>query len=271
MATYGKTTSSRQTASVAFKQSLRQIIDNCIRTYFSGTLGREPDIVNIVMSLIYLESSFRPDAIGPAIPLSASSSARDYWNSSAIASILKSATPQQRANIEQGLRAWGLMQCMGWNVVRGASKAGGGKQEIERHRPDLAPRLTVAPGESIEAKYYGEANVENQILAGLVILESKYKAVRPSGNGFRIGRLTFSTKMPAAVAAYLGLGARDVRTGITPEQYANSICYGRAYEIANNGASPTGYVPTANPTPSQSTKGPSRTAASGHNQVTVGC
>lgn len=267
---YTNTTVQRTSTDVGFKQSLRQILDNLINAYFSSTLGREPDIVNIVMSLIFLESSFKPEAVGKPIPLSKSYVARDYANSSPILSLRPSASQAQLSNIDEGLRAWGLMQCMGWNVVRGASKAAG-RQEIERNRPDLAGRLTVAPGESIRAKYYGHANIENQLLAGLVILESKYKAVRTTPTGFAIGSLTFASKMPAAIAAYLGLGARDVVTGITPQQYANSICYGRSYQIANNGASPTGYTPRSNPSAVQVAQGPVITVASNNTKNTVGC
>lgn len=264
-------TSSQPTSSVSFKQSLRQIITNSISTYFSATLGREADIVNIVMSLIYLESSFRVTAIGKSIPIAVSSSARDYWNSSAVSCARATASAQQLANLQEGLQAWGLMQCMGWNLVRGGSIAGRGKQVIEAVRPDLAARLCVNPGESIRAKYYGEAGLENQILAGLVILESKYKAVKGSGTNFTIGVLSFSAKMPAAVAAYLGLGTKDVVTGITPQQYSNSICYGKAYQTANNGSAPAGNQAAANPSAQETKSGPVITAASGNNQAPKGC
>jgi hypothetical protein len=258
-------------SSVSFKQTLRQIVTNSINTNFLATLGKEADIVNIVMSLMYLESSMRPTAIGKSIPIAVSSSARDYWNSSAVSCLRPTATQQQLANLQEGLQAWGLMQCMGWNLVRGASIAGGGKQVIESARPDLAAALCVNPGESIRAKYYGEPNIGNQIMVGLIILESKYKAVKGSGNTFTIGKLTFSSKISAAVAAYLGLGPKDVVTGITPQQYSNSICYGSAYKAANSAAAPSGSGSQSNPSAQQTASGPVTTPASGQNQVPPGC
>lgn len=265
---YTRTTSSQSSASTGFKQALRQVISETINSYFSGTLGQEPDIVNIVMALCYRESSFRPNQPGPVLPLADSSIARDYWNSPVIVAARQNATPQQLANINEGLRAWGVMQVGGWNVVRGASKAGGGKTEIEKARPDLAGQLMVGPGESIRAKYDGETNLRTQVQAGLVMLESKWKQVKGSGISWKIGNFTFNSRISGAVAAYLGLGARDVVTGLTPQAYANSIVYGQAYQIANNGASPTGYQSASN---APAGSGPAVTAASGNNQVPAGC
>ena len=269
MTTSAFSRSVQSSIATGFKQSLRQTIDSTIKSNFAGTLGSEKDIVNIVMALCQRESSMRADAAGISLPLAKSYIARDYWNSPAITSALKAAGPQEYSNISEGLRAWGVMQVGGWNLVRGASQ--NGKTEIEVARPDLASQLLVKPADSISAKYNGEANVQNQVLAGLVMLESKYKAVKGSGISWKIGNFTFNSRITGAVAAYLGLGAKDVVTGITPQQYANSIVYGQSYQLANNGAAPSGnrYVTNANVAASQA--GPAVTVASGNNQTPVGC
>jgi hypothetical protein len=243
------------------------MIASLLAQNFANTLNREPDIVNIVMALIFKESFFNVAAAGPVLSSTNSSTARAYQGYSAIKAALAGASPQVTANINQGLRAWGMMQCMGLNVVRGAGPAG--KCEIEVARPDLAGQLLVNPGDSISAKYQGQANINNQLLAGLVILESKYKIVKGSGNACTVGKMTFGSKIAATVAAYLGLGSHDTATGITPQSYSDSICYGSAYQTANGSSS--GYTHSTNPTPQQAQAGPPITKASGNNQVPTGC
>lgn len=249
--------------SYANKQDIRQRLVDNIQLNFSATIGKEKDIVNIMMALIQLESSFRPDAAHLTCEPSISSGARDYWNSSVIQKKLVGADAVTFNNLRQGLRAWGLMASMGWNQVKGAS--GSGKCEIELQRPDLAPSLIVLPGDSISAKFDGVANIDNQLTVGLIMFESKYTKVAPR----LVASGKYSDKLTAAVSAYLGLGARDVRTGITPEAYASSIIRGQAYKIANGFDSP-GAVITAS-TPTQTVSGPVTTAASGQNQVPPGC
>lgn len=270
MTAVASSASSKPSSSTSWQQVVRQYIDELIKEYFSGTLGKVNDITNIVMALIYKESTFRPNTPGPTLSLTNSSIARDYWNSPAITSARGKAPygSQQAANINEGLRAWGLMQCGGWNLVRGASKAGGGKTEIEKARPDLAPQLMVGPGESIQAKIDGEQNARLQILAGLIMLESKWKQTHGSGLNWKIGRLTFNSQISGAVAGYLGLGRVDTKTGITPQAYSNSIVYGSAYKVANNGASSVGYQSASN---NSSQKVAVATEASGKTQVTAGC
>ncbi len=262
-------TSQKPTQSVTWDQTVTDLITNHLNTHFSSTLAKETDIVNIVRALMFLESSGRGDAAGPSLPLASSSIARDYWNSPTIVSARQSANQIQLANIQQGLRAWGLMQVGGWNLIRGATA--GGKTEIEVSRPDLASQLMLNPGDSLSAVYGNPAEASRQILAGLVMLESKYKRVTGSGIEWKIGRFTFNSRISGSVAAYLGLGAKDVVTGITPQQYANSIVYGDAYKRANGKESPFKQS-ASNPSAQRTRNGPSvTTGGSGRNKVPVGC
>jgi hypothetical protein len=133
----------------------------------------------------------------------------------------------------------GLTQVMGWNIIRGASKSG--KCLIESARPDLAGRLCVSPGDSVAAKLKGSANIENSILAGLVVLESKYKTGYAK-NGYwavKIGNQerVFPSRISAAVSMYLGMGLKDA-AGTTPTSYAQEIIGGIAYSKANGSVSP---------------------------------
>jgi hypothetical protein len=257
-------TAAATAASTSYKQTLRSLISSNLSQYFSSTLAQEADMANIFMALIYTESSFNSSAIGPQLSPSTSSIAKDYWSSTPIQNILSTGTAQQRANAAQGLSALGLCQVMGLYFVRGSSKASG-KQTLEASSNPAAQTLLVNPGDNIEALILGDANISKQILAGLIILESKYKIVKGSGNSFSIGNIGFTSKISAAVAGYLGVGKADAN-GTTPQQYAYNIVRGPKYQIANNGSS--GYVASANGATGSS---PIITVASGGTQVPVGC
>lgn len=249
------------------KQVVRQLLTNNLKTYFAGTLNKQYDIVNICMAIIQLESSFNFKATGPQIP-ETSRSARDYLQSSPIATLLPRALGNQLLNIQDGRRAWGLMQCMGWNLVKGASKASG-KQLIETSRPDLVGRLCVAPGESLSAKYYGPGNADNQILAGLVVLENKYKLAQPQGSSFKIGNVTAPSKIEAALYGYIGLGGTDLVTGLSSPSYVAQVYYGSKYKEANG---PGNTAPGSTQTAQQyAGTGPGFTVASGNTQFPPGC
>jgi hypothetical protein len=238
-------TAAATAASTSYKQTLRSLISSNLSQYFSSTLAQEADMANIFMALIYTESSFNSSAIGPQLSPSTSSIAKDYWSSTPIQNILSTGTAQQRANAAQGLSALGLCQVMGLYFVRGSSKASG-KQTLEASSNPAAQTLLVNPGDNI-------------------ILESKYKIVKGSGNSFSIGNIGFTSKISAAVAGYLGVGKADAN-GTTPQQYAYNIVRGPKYQIANNGSS--GYVASANGATGSS---PIITVASGGTQVPVGC
>ena len=205
-----------------------------IETSFASTLGQVSDIVNIMASQIHFESHYNVDARGIQVSYNRGTTGYSYLNSSAVSYLLQTGTPTQKANIFEGLRGWGLGQVMGWNFVRGGGPSG--KCEIENSRPDLAGALCINPGDSIAAHASGVNNISTMVLAQLVLVESKYKNVQAVGGGFMSKgdayKRVFPTKIEAAVAAYLGLGAADGNR-TTPQAYAASICYGTSYKIAN--------------------------------------
>lgn len=219
---------------------VRNLLKQQIDSNFSATLGREPDIVNIVSALIYHESRFNVNAIGGTVSFSPGTGGGAYINSSAVKAILSDPglLPAQHTNIMNGLRAVGVMQVMGHYFVRGGAPSG--KTELERARPDLAAPLLVNPGVDIYSNILGESNLEKAITAGLIILESKYKAVSFGPNFFYIKgdryNRKFSSRMQGAVSGYIGLGKQD-RNGTTPEAYANAIIGGPSYVAANGAGS----------------------------------
>lgn len=253
-------------ANTSIKQSIRVIVKNTLESYFKDTLAKETDIENIVMALILTESSFNVEAIGPSIPVSKSSSARDYFNSGAVSNVYNKGNAQQMSNIEQGLRAWGLMQVMGWNFIKGGSIVGGGKTELQKARPDLT-QLLLNPGENIASKYLGEQNISNQILAGLAILESKWKAAKKVSGGWQIGKLIYADRMSCAVRGYIGLGDQDLGNGSSPATYVANIMYGNNYKSANGPSA----VYVASKSADQTKSGPPITVASGANATLPGC
>ena len=218
--------------SVVNVAKIKDVIKSQISLNFSGSLGREPDIINVVSSLIYRESSFNPNSVS-----STKITGKNYLNSSAINAILTSPslTGTQKANIEQGLVATGLMQVMGYSFVRKSNPSG--TSELERIRPELAAPLMVNPGESIRDHILGEANIGKQILAGLIILEGKYRLPQWNSAGyFSIKQDAFNrrfkSRLEGAVAAYIGLGRMD-GNGTTPESYIATIFGGDSYQRAN--------------------------------------
>lgn len=220
--------------STARVNNIRDKLGKLISQYFGGTLGREPDILNIVCALIYYESRFDTFAVSPKNPTRPGTFGAKFLANSAISSALASATPAQKNAIEQGLCAVGLMQVLGAYFIRGASPTG--QAELERLRSDLSSDLLVNPGESVFDKILGEDNIDKALKAGLIILESKYKISIPNGayymvKGDAYGR-RFPTKIAGAVAAYLGLGAADMNK-TTPEAYSNAIVGGNVYALAN--------------------------------------
>jgi hypothetical protein len=252
------------------KQNVKTIITNLLGQYFGSTLNRESNIANIVMAMVQQESSFSYNAVGPVISTAVSSGAKDYWNSQPIQNIIATGTPTQRSLVAQGLQAYGLLQCMGWNFIQGASKKNG-QTEIQVSRPDLASILCVPPGTDLTTLYQGAATASNQILAGLVMLESKYKHISQASGGWHYGNSSqyFTSKLAAAIGAYLGLGGYDRATGITPNQYVSNIVYGKMYTLAN-GSSSAGVA--SNPTGAPTTNsGQVVNIASGNNQTPPGC
>jgi len=252
------------------KQNVKTIITNLLGQYFTSTLNNESNIANIVMAMVQQESSFSYNAIGPVISTSVSSGAKDYWNSQPIQNLLATGTPTQKSLVAQGLQAYGLLQCMGWNFIQGASKKNG-QTEIQISRPDIASILCVPPGTDLTTLYQGQATASNQILAGLTILESKYKHISQTSSGWHYGNSSqyFSSKIAASIGAYLGLGGYDRATGMTPNQYVSNILYGKMYVLANGSAA--GGVSGNATSVATTSSGQVVNIASGNNQVPPGC
>lgn len=239
--------SSKPATSSALAQKVKGVVDSLVKQHFTSTLGTEPNIVEYVMGLIQFESGLRPGIKGPVVSevptarqAQGSSRARQYMDSESVKKIRETGDAQQRTNIQSGKVAHGLMQVMGWNIVRGGSSKSKRCEIEETGRADLIARLCVNAGDSIEAKLLGEANMENNVLAGLAILETKYLACRRKSGGWSAGGAVFSSRLGAAVGAYLGVGGRDLVTGITADQYVASILGGEAFRVANGSSAGNG-------------------------------
>jgi hypothetical protein len=215
---------------------VKDVVKKLIASSFPSTLGREPDILNIVSALIYKESSFNVNAVGKQVSRGPYTGGGAFLSSSAIRALLTDpgSTSTQINNVYTGLTAVGLMQVMGHYFIRGGSPSG--QTELQRSRPDLAAGLLVNPGDNIYTSILGEANIEKAITAGLIILESKYRLISTGDNYFYVKgdkyQRRFTTKLQGAVSAYLGLGAVDAN-GTAPEQYAATIMGGSSYVAAN--------------------------------------
>ncbi len=255
----------QQVASFTSKQEVRQKVTEFIKAHFANTLGQAPDIVNIFMALMQRESSFNPTAKGPAYGQSHVTKILGY---TAIKTKYAQGSALEKANITNAAAAFGLAQVTGYYCIKSCGP--GGKCELERLRPDICTPILIVAGGDVKSKLTGASTLDNQILAGLIVLEDKYKNVAPK----LVKSGKFSNRLTAAVAAYLGLGTSD-SLGTTPEAYANSIIRGSAYQIANNGFSPDGKALTASASGSAPNKksetGPVETIASGNNLSTAGC
>lgn len=217
------------------RSDARSIITDLASTKFRATIGSDPDIVNVFMALIYRESSFNPDPRRTPLGYFGSGS-KDFRGSSAYQNIASGTDPVAKQNMEDCNAALGLCQVLGFYFIQNSS-AKNGKNELERARPDLSSSLVIPAGSNVISFITGADNIEKAITAGMIILESKYKAATKIGSswgftGDKNGHL-FSSKLAAAIGAYLGLGTAD-QYGTTPEAYAASIVGGTSYTLANN-------------------------------------
>ena len=221
-----------------------------------------------MIALMQQESSLRPN--GPAGPLISdvtSSRARDYMNSPGVRKLDTTSTPLQRRNIQDGKRAHGIMQLMGWNIVRsGSAKAQ--KCEFEQlSRKDLAEQFLVNAGDSIVDKLSGEANLERNILGGLLLLESKWERCRAVSGGWSAGGDTFQTRLACAIGAYHGAAKPGTQLAELSRDYVTSVMGGRSYQaVMKGGAGQSSSVVTA----SAAASGPS-TNGGGNKGEVVGC
>jgi len=236
-------------ANEAIRQKLRSTTESVLKQYFGQTLNTVTGMSSIFMALMLKESQFNVNAeYATALSPYTSSGAADYYNSTVIQNILTPGNPsyslQKTYNEPEGRRAVGLTQVMGWNIVKGASKSG--KCLVEQFRPDLIGTLCISPGDSVRAKLAGEANITNSILAGLVVLESKYKAGYAKNGGWAIKlgsgssarELQFPSRIYSAVAGYLGYSSTGDANNTTYSGYANEIVGGSFYVAANGPSAP---------------------------------
>lgn len=272
------------TSSEVLRQKVRAVVTSTLDQHFKATLGTEPNIVNYVMALIYYESGTRPNQPGPyvsEVPTAkqkyGSSRARQYMASAGVKAILKDGDQRQKANLQSGKIAQGLMQVMGWNIVRGGSSKSGKCEIEETRRADLIAKLVIEPGDSISGKLLGEANIENNVLAGLLILETKYNNSKKKGTGWSAGGAVFSSRLSAAVGAYLGVGGTDLVTGKTASEYVATIIGGDAYRKANGSSykiagvtTPSGGGETSVKSAQSASSGPT-TNGTGQPNTTAGC
>lgn len=201
---------------------------------FAATFSSVPGIKNVLLANICQESRFK-NIQANVQGYSYSSPVTAAFNQYAsVKTVLESGTPEQRAAVKEAYWAWGFLQCMGANIVRGAGP--GGKCAIERLRPDLAAELCVNAGESIRNKILGDSTGLIGLKAGLVIWEGNFKAAKksPEGRWYRTaGGQTyyFASQIEAAVSAHVGLGNEN-----TFRAYAESVL-GKMYSEVTGSAS----------------------------------
>jgi hypothetical protein len=240
-------------------QIIEAEVKSLIKQHFSSTLGTINDISNLVLACIYKESTFNPAANSGLHSEGHFNRFKKYPSISAKYAA-NATTEQEKANMRRSVAGFGLMQATGWYLIKGAGP--GGKNELSRMRADLAEPLLVEPGVDINTKL-GPDQVRNQLLAGLIILEDKFRV-----SGSRVANpptkdKPYTSKVTATFAGFLGRGFD--KNGTNPQAYAQSIIQGDAYASATSGFS----KPAANK--GTLAAGPTQTLASGTNPGTVGC
>lgn len=257
------------------KQTCLTIIQQVLPAYFASTLNQVPDMAHIAMAMIQHESGF--------IPLRGVTLTNAHFKTMvgypAIGNVYyNTGTAQQKANIVDCNVCLGLIQVTAYYCIRGGGP--GGKCLMESARPDLLggplAQILINPGDDIDTTMLGQTTQQltNQIIAGMIVLESVYKqksaAVPPP----------WSSRIAYALAGYYGFGIPQ-RGFPTNTSYVNDVLYGATYKLANSGlnssggssAASSGTV-TTNPTPNQSATAaaaPSPSPASGNNQTNPGC
>lgn len=251
-----------RTKSYTSVQVIRYEVEALVKKHFSATLGTIPDIVNLVISCIYKESGFSTKANSGS---HGALQVRRFMGYSAIAAKFSNpkTTQYEKANMRNSVAGFGLMQATGWYLIEGAGP--NGQNELMRMRPDIAGTLIVPPGVDINTKL-GPDQMTNQLLAGLIILENKYKVAPNLVANPTTAKKPYVDRVSATFGSFLGSGTDKFNT--TPQEYAASIIRGQAYKVANgySAAIPTG----GNNTPTTPT-GPPKTPASGNNLGPSGC
>ena len=256
------------------KQTCLTILQQVLPAYFASTLNQVPDMVHIAMAMIQHESAFIP-LRGVTLTDSHFKTMLSY---PAVNKVYTTGTAQQRANIVDYNVCLGLIQVTAYYCVKGAGP--GGKCLMESARPDLVSgplaQLLVNPGDDIDTTMLGQSTQQltNQIIAGMIVLESVYK------QSAKTVPAPWSSRIAYAIAGYYGFG-KPQKGFPTNTSYVNDVLYGATYKLANSGlnssggssAASSGTV-AANPTPNQSASvaaSPSPSPASGNNQTNPGC
>lgn len=240
-------------------QVIEAEVSRLIKSNFSATLGTITDITKLVLACIYHESRFNPAANSG---LHGETQFQRFKKYPAIAAKYASnkTTEGQKVNLRNSVAGFGLMQATGWYTIKGAGPDG--KNELMRMRPDLAGPLLIEPGEDVNT-VLGPDKLENQILAGLIILEAKYKIANSQWSNPPTAAKPYSSRLAATFGGYLGQGYD--KFGSDPMSYASSIIQGDSYRIANSGYT------SRNTADGDISKSPAKTAASGTNPGNVGC
>lgn len=240
-------------------QIIEAEVNKLIKQHFSSTLGSITDITKLVLACIFKESSFNSSANSGVHSESHFNKFKKYPSISAKYSS-RTTTEQEKVNMRNSVAGFGLMQATGWYLIKGAGP--GGKNELMRMRPDLAGPLLVEPGVDINT-VLGPGKVTNQILAGLIILEDKYKISPSLVSNPPTQSKPYTSKVAATFGGYLGRGID--KFGSNPMAYASSIIQGDSYRVANSGYA------TRGKNDGTLALGPVKTSASGTNPSPVGC
>lgn len=259
------------TAGPTLKQIVRQKLTTFIPQYFGNSLANEipNDIINLLMSLIQHESAFvNPPRLGAIVVGSKGTYFQnEFLQYSAVAKVYNTGTQQQRFNLQQSCRAFGLMQVMGQYLIKGVTKP----CQLLVCRPDLASvvnPILVNPGDDITSTMGPIGNqsatdqqITNQIIAGLIVFERHY--LYP-------GSINYGSKITNAMAGYYGIGKAVVANGVpqpSVQQYVDDVIH-KDYALANNSTYSGGGSSTQN---APSSTGPNQTIASGSNPKMPGC
>lgn len=240
-------------------QVIEAEVNNLIKQHFSSTLGTITDITKLVLACIYHESRFNTAANSG---LHSEGHFQRFKKYPSIAAKYASdkTSEREKVNMRDSVAGFGLMQATGWYAIKGAGP--GGKNEFMRMRPDLAGPLLVEPGEDVN-KTLGPDKMSNQILAGLIILEDKYRAAGSLVSDPPTAAKPYTSKLAATFGGYLGKGTD--KFGSNPMAYASSIIQGDSYRMANSGYT------SRNGNAGTTAQGPAKTIASGTNPGNVGC
>lgn len=201
---------------MVFLNNIATQIYNQLRTNFS-TLGANPDAYRTVLGIIATETgrNISVKSIkkpGPTVS-KIGGTGSVYWNHTVIKSA-RASLGDGNVNLLQGLQAHSLMGVMGWNNVRGLDDK---FPYILKEYKNLADGngLIINAGEDIDAIYTSDLDgAERAIIAGLMVLESKYKT-------FLNNKLSPQRALVAATRAYLGIG-KD-QTGTTVNKYLATV------------------------------------------------